>query len=111
LPPSFTPTSLPVVAQNDRLDAEERRLALPGLSVCAPGNGRDEDAAGPSVCHHVPRWDNLLADDAVIPQPGLGLIRSPTEPRIAQRVMSCCSAIPRQPDEPSESPSARCRKP
>src|SRR5205823_1528420 len=77
---------LAVVVDDDRLDAEERLRRRAGLGRNSAGQRRDEDAARLGLPPGVDDRAAVLADDPVIPEPGLGIDRLADRAEEAQRL-------------------------
>src|SRR5208282_6748310 len=67
------PHFLAVVAQDDRFDAKERTVGAAGFERVRAGQRIDEDAAGLGLPPRLHAGTTALADDAMIPDPRLGI--------------------------------------
>ena len=84
--PSQAPSEhLPVGVDDLRQDAEERPRRRAGFSLVAPGQRRDQDAAGFGLPPGVDDRAATVADDAVIPFPGFRIDRLADRAEQAQR--------------------------
>ena len=79
---------LAVVVDERRLHAEERQRGRAGLEVDGAGQRRDQDAAGLGLPPGVDDRAAVVADDAVVPEPGLGIDRLADR---AQQAQATCA--------------------
>ena len=77
---------LALAVDDHRLHAEERLRRRAGLESRRAGQRRDQDAAGLGLPPGVDDRAALVADDAVVPQPGLGIDRLADRAEQAQRL-------------------------
>ncbi len=86
LPSAFALQHLAVAVDDLRLDAEERLGRRAGLQRGRARQRRDQDAAGLGLPPGVDDRAAMLADHAVVPQPGFGIDRLADRAQQAQRI-------------------------